>query len=70
MISDNVMVALIRESISSASPPRRTAARVILDEIRTDPQFELTPAKAEMVRADEGPEVADEVRALVERLGL
>ena len=64
------MVALIRESIASASGPRRTAARIILDKLRCDPDFVLTPAKTEVVRADQGADVAAEMEALVERLGL
>lgn len=70
MISDNIMVALIRESVTSESRPRRLAARIILENIRSDREFELTRAKAEVVRADAGPDVAEEMYVLVKRLGL
>ena len=70
MITDNIMVALIRESVTAESRPRRAAARLILDDIRSNPQFTLTRAKAEVVRADAGADVAAEMYALVTRFGL
>jgi hypothetical protein len=67
---DAVLVALIKESVVSESRPRRIAARLLLDDLRTDPTFRLTSARAETVRADAGPEVATEMYDLARRLGL
>ncbi len=70
MIGDAVMVALLRESILSNSPIRQVAARIMLDLSRRDSELPITPERLEVIQADEGPEVAAEVRLLVQDLGL
>ena len=70
MVGDAVMVALLRESILSNSPIRQVAARIVLDLTRRDSELPITPERLEVIKADEGPEVVTEIKALVQDLGL
>ena len=64
------MVALIRESVVASSDPRRTAARLLLDAIRSGSPAALNADQAEVVRAERGAAVAGEWQELVARFGL
>ena len=70
MVTDEVMVALIRESVVASSDARRTAARLLLDALRSGSASGLDAERAEVVRAERGAEVAREWRELASRFGL
>lgn len=69
MISDAVMVELLKESVLSASSVHQVAARILLDLARRG-DLEISPKRIEVVRADAGRDVADAVEALADKLGL
>ncbi len=69
MISDSVMVGLLKESIMSRSPVSQIAARMMLDLARSG-DLELSARRMEVLRAEAGPEVADAVSTLADQLGL
>ena len=70
MNTDAVIVALIQESIMSNSPVRQMAARMMLDMTRSHQHFAISSAEMDTVRAEAGEEIADEMMALADDLGL
>ena len=67
MISDAVIVALLRETIMPRSPATKTAAEILLEQIRRDHQIDVSQRTIEVVRADAGVEVAQEMETLAGR---
>ena len=69
LISDAIMVALLRETIIPRSPARTTAAQILLEQIRRHHQIDISERTIEVVRADAGVadagvEVAQEMETL------
>ena len=69
MVSDAVLIALIRETVQPASVARQAAARWLLQAYRQNDCIDTSEAGLEVLRAEEGRDVASEVIYLLERLG-
>ncbi len=69
MDDDSLLVALISESVEAPSRPRRLAALVLLDVLRSGERGRGAP-DMEIIEADAIPAVADEIRALAQKYGL
>ena len=69
LISDAVMVALLREAMIPTSPAAKTAAQILLEQIRRDHQIDVSQRTIELVRADAGVQVAQEMETLAGRVG-
>ena len=63
MVDDNLLIALIKESLEAETRPRRLAALVLLDVLRKGERTGNGP-DIELIEADAIPAVADEIRAL------
>ena len=70
MISDAVMVGLLRESVMAGSPLRQIAARMMLQLARTVEGLPVSPEHMETIRADAGADVAREIISLTDHLGI
>lgn len=70
VISDAAMVGLVRESVMAGSPVRQIAARIMLALARRDGGLPVSPERLEVIRADSGSEVAQEVTWLSDHLGI
>ena len=70
MPSDVVMVALIKQATVAHQEPRRKAARLVLDLLRSTQGFRDLPRTLETVRAEDGPEVAAEMHTLIDEYAL
>ena len=64
------MVALIDEALNASTHARRSAARLLLDVLRTTPAAEGSKRQLEKLEAAETTAVANELRALIEQYGL
>ena len=64
VVSDAMMVALLTETILPSSPARKAAAQILLAQLRQDSRIDVSNRTLEMVRADDGAEVAREVQTL------
>jgi hypothetical protein len=70
MPSDRIMVALIAEAMGAATRPRRIAASLLLEVLRSDPAADDFETKVEIIEAKEAADVANELRVLVAAHGL
>jgi hypothetical protein len=69
LISDAIMVALLREAMIPTSSAAKTAAQILLEQIRRDHRIDVSERTIEVVRADAGVEVAQEMETLAGRFG-
>ena len=65
MVDDSVLVALINESVTAPDRPRRIAARILLDVLRSDGDLDGAERKTELVTSGVAS-VADELRNLID----
>ena len=70
MADDATMVALIKHSMIGETKPRRKAAGIILDVLRSSDGFDGFTVKFAAIEADHGRAVADEIRSLMQEYGL
>jgi hypothetical protein len=70
MADDPLMVVLINEAVNGSTRPRRMAAKLLLDLLRSDPSDEGFKGKQEVVEAKETADVVRELRALIDQHGL
>ena len=70
MASDEVLVALINESVNAEHRARRLAAKVLLEVLRTGSELEVSTAGQEVVSPSEAAAVADEIKRLIAKYRL
>jgi hypothetical protein len=69
MPSDGLLVGLITASMTAPGSPRRVAAGILLEALQSKGSAAL-PKEVERVEAEIGPQVADEMQALIAEYGL
>ena len=69
MPSDGLLVGLITASITAPASPRRVAAGILLEALQSKGPAAL-PKEVARVEAEIGPQVADEMQALIDEYGL
>lgn len=69
MISDNLKVALISETLEAVSPQRRRAAHILLDLVRSDRMLGFPDRHIAAIREKAGASVATEAQGLLQKLG-
>jgi hypothetical protein len=67
---DSAFVTLIAEALNGRTRPRRIAAGIILDALKSGEEFDDLPRSLRIVEAEEGRAVAAEMLLLIEEHGL
>ena len=70
MVSDEVLVALIGESINAGHRPRRMAALVLVEVLRNGRDLETSGGLRETIPPEEVVAVADEMKDLIAKYHL